>query len=265
MSTLLDRRPTVLRGGEADLIAPVMRVPELLVPTRPDGDGNDAVGTFLEVPCEYGVIDVVHVHFAGRELTRRADGALVAVPERRLLMTLRILEREGGVADVSRLAVLGKISAGRLTKVVGPLLEARGWVRIAGSTWSLRSAVVSPVVSVVAVEIKQRDAGRGLGQAGRYAAAAEYVALALGPEGRAEQAVTRAAGAGIGLIQVLDDGAVTSWQAPRPQPNYDPLARACLAEQLLHMHASGARSGPVREVFGRMLTSSGADPRFAGE
>ncbi len=131
-----------MRGGEADLIVPVMRVPELLVPTPPDGDGNDTLGTFLEVPCEYGVIDVVHVHFAGRELTRRADGALLAVPERRLLMTLRILEREGGVADVSRLGVLGKVSARWLTKVVGPLLEARGWVRIAGSTWYLRSAVV---------------------------------------------------------------------------------------------------------------------------
>jgi hypothetical protein len=122
--------------------------------------------------------------------------------------------------------------------------------------------VVSPVLDVVAVEIKQTDSSRGIAQAGRYAAAAEHVALVLGPDGPAERTAARTAGSGIGVAQVQSDGMVTSWQAPASQPDLDPLSRACLGEQLAHMRDSGTVSGPVREVFGRMLVSAGADPRF---
>lgn len=227
----------------------------------PDSE-TGVTATFLEVPCEYGVIDVVHTRFDLDELDRREELGLVAVPERRLLSTLRLLNAEGGSAATSRLAGLGMVSQARMRNVVGPELASRGWITVDHDRWRLRAPVTSPAVDVVAVEIKQTDSSRGLAQAGRYAAAAERVVLALGPDGLAERTAARTAGSGIGVAQVGHDGTVTSWQVPLPQPDLDPLARACLAEQLARMREMGAHSGPVREVFGRLLVSAGADPRF---
>lgn len=238
-----------------------MRARDLLLPRHV---GSSEVGTYLEVPCGYGVIDVVHVRFNTDELRRRAAAGLDAVPQRRLLMTLRMLADEGGVATIDRLAGLGQITPGRLRTVVGPQLEARGWVRVDGPTWQLLAPVEPPVLDVVAVEIKLTDVNRGLAQAGRYGAAAELVVAAVGPDARVRRAVARYAGSGIGIVQIDDRGGATAWATPTPRPNFDPLARACLSEQLAHMRQTGARSGPVREVFGRMLVSAGVDPRFPG-
>lgn len=238
-----------------------MRARDLLLPAHA---GSSEVGTYLEVPCEYGVIDVVHVRFDARELHRRAEAGLRAVPERRLLMTLRMLADEDGSATIDRLAGLGQVTPGRLRTVIGPQLEARGWVRVDGRRWHLQSPLVSPVLDVVGVEIKLTDVNRGLAQAARYGAAAELVVAAVGPDARVQRAVVRYAGSGLGIVQVDERDGATVWATPTPRPDFDPLARACLGEQLAFMRQASTRSGPVREVFGRMLISAGADPRFPG-
>jgi hypothetical protein len=261
------------------LLSPLVNSPDVLLRSRHARGQADAqpVVSLLEVPCLAGVIDVVHARIDLERLAHRQLHRLDTLPDRRDVLTVLLLQRLRGSVSVEVLAAASKVSVKRLASVVAPRLVGSGWVSITDGAWTLKKPYSPAVRDVTVVEAKVNDLWTGVSQARRYAPAAEavFVAVDEAAVSRVSAAKQRLRACGVGAVTVrpaTQGRAETGQDAVAPvrvhvkpgrQRLVDDLARAHLAETVLHMHLQGRASGPVRPVFGAWLLSSAADPRLA--
>lgn len=248
-------------AAEADMLGPIAAAVGDLA-----GTGSAAV--FFEVQSAAGIPDVVAAVFDQQALDERAEvGFVTGSASVAALLALSDARAAHQTLDARRAAAATGLSAAYVRSRILPGLVARGLaVMTAPGRWTAARPYRSPVRTLVTVEAKLSDWRQGLGQASRHAAGADAAWLVLDGT-RTRPAVKRADWfrvSGVGLAGLDADGTLR----PLLLPDGARILRArreLLAERLAELHCSGAVSGPVGPVFGRMLTcSTGADPRYAG-
>lgn len=246
---------------EADMLGPIAEAVRNLA-------GADSAAVFFEVPSAAGIPDVVAAVFDHAVLEERTrDGFMTDRAALAALLALSDARASCGSLDARQVAAAAGLSPAYVRSRVLPGLAARGLaVMMAPARWAAARPYRSPVRTLVTVEAKLSDWRRGLGQASRHAAGADAAWLVLDGT-RTRPAVSRAdwfRAAGVGLAGLDPDGTLRLLLPPEGAVVLR-VRRELLAERLAELHCSGAVSGPVGHVFGRMLTcSTGADPRYAG-
>lgn len=271
-SLLLDsgrRMPATSSGAvpfarEADMLTPLVSHIDRAHPS-PLGDH------FYEVQTLRGVADVVFARFDREALRKRRDHDLSPLTEVIDVAAVRVLEaaaRDGENAiAVAEMARRMNVSSSHLRSAVLPRLRDKKWVRLLGNRMSLAGELPVPVKSMVAIEVKRSDWRQALFQAQAYTdfADASYVALdAYRTPGPFLQGEGPFQFAGVGLLTVsTNDGSVVKRLIRPRRRRPRGLAYRVVAERLANMLEQGVRSGEVKSVFGKFLTtSSGVDPRL---
>jgi hypothetical protein len=257
--------PRPIFAREADMLAPLMTGLQVVLPTGPNTP-------FFEVQSMQGVADVVLASMQETEIARRRELRLPALTSLTHLSVVRELSRMSvsGFHDTTSTAQISSATTtteGHLRANVLPQLVREGWLLAVGNGWRLACEYVSPVNSMVAVELKRGNWRNALMQATSYTEFADssYVAL---PEDHLPRSLPDAAFsfAGVGLLQVsprdIRNPVRRVLTARRRRPRG--LAHDIVAERVLNLHQQGLNSGPVFDVFGRTLISTvGPDLRVA--
>lgn len=245
---------------EADMLAP------LLHGFAPDNETDwDCV---FEVQTLQGVVDVLYVDIDREALSERQTSGLGPLHSPSEVSVINALQTLRGAESrpVPTEVIAGLVTVGdkHLRSAVLPGLAANGWIERSSKGWSFIGIRAPVVRQMVAVEVKRSDWRRALSQATSYAAFADSTYVAL-DDARARDLVARRPAfdfAGVGLLTVAATGGVWEHISPRRRPRPDYLHRV-VAERVINLISGGYRSGAVRHVFGRALTTSaGMDPRF---
>lgn len=238
---------------ESDMLPAVLTHQGLLAP-------GTTWRTFYEVAGPRGgIVDVIWVRFSRAALASRPPAASAALD----LTSIRALQAlSAGVSGAELAACIG-VSRGHLSQSVLRRLSETGWLERAGRTWVLTGPYRPTVTAVVTAELKRGDWRTALKQAGRHRAAvdASWVVMDATRSGPARAAAAPFAHAGVGLAQLAmgcracagGDHRLDIVHRPHLNSSMDFAGRAFFGEQCLQLLLQGKRTGPARQVFGRLL------------
>jgi hypothetical protein len=248
--------------AEADMLAAIARSPMALAGRRRGGRSPDVLFEFFGAE---GTPDVVFLEFDYDEVDRRDALALGPVLNFNAIAVLMTLAQ--GPLSVRELSEVVRLTPGHLRRAILPELEASFWVRREGRGWRSPEPIKPLARWIVAVEAKRRDWRRALVQAERYRRFANRAVAVLDASANLHHAREHAASRGaVGLARLdAKRGRVEPLLMPRWHRAASELEFIWAGEQAYQMRRSGAVSGPVLPVFGRMLlATNGPDPRVCG-
>lgn len=243
------------------MLAAIARAPGVLAGRRRAARNPEVLFEFFGAS---GTPDVVFLEFDEDEYERRERLGLGPVRnygEVDVLLALR--DRSLSVGALSQAVGL---TPAHLRRATLPVLRDAGWVESNGRECSALQPIRPLARWIVAVEAKRRDWRRALDQATRYRRFANRAVVVLDATANLDAARQEAEIDGaLGLVSVdahrqkLRRLVLPRWHAPSSF-----LEFVWAGEQAYLMRRTGAVSGPVVPVFGRMLVASdGNDPRLA--
>lgn len=213
---------------EVDMAAPVARWLQLV--------GGSCVGH--EVTVGYGVADLVAGLGDGARLRnrRRQAGPVAKFIQ---LAVLEFCTSCRTLDDLREWAPRGLSSLRR--EALDPLLD-QGLLVLAGSRYRTRVRPKDPFDELIAVELKLRDARRGIAQANAYRTFADRSYLALPRERIRSDTLDAARQAGVGLLAV-GPSEVEVFVAAPDQSTSTPARRRIASERVLEASMDSARLG----------------------
>lgn len=188
--------------------------------------GGSCVGH--EVTVGYGIADLVAgIGEDSRLRNRRRQAAPIDKPIQLALLDFCTSFRT--IEELRDWAPRGWSSLQR--EALRPLLE-QGLLMVTGTRYRSRIRPKDPFDEIVAVELKLRDARRGVAQAAAYRTFADRSYLALPSKRVQTSAIEASRKSGVGLLSVEPDG-VEVVVMPSTSPISTPLRRRIASERVL--------------------------------